>query len=298
MSGYIGAVQVGSGGSPVLIGSTLYGTCATAAATAAKVVTLANFDAEVRGVTIHVKFTSGNTATSSVTLQVGSVVTAYPVSGNCVCSAGEVIAFTFEDENNTKTWRANHSIKIDTSNNIVTAISGQEVNLATQTYVDNKTAGLSGLTGAMHFRGSVDPLPSAADAFSTYDSGDVVLGPNNKEYVYNKGATGAASAWIELGDEGSYVLQTSQTTGSVGSASGWDTGTLPQLGDTIPADDITNWDAGTASSATITNGVLVLTNSTTPTLAYTAKTIPNVTSVGTLPSLSVSSTPVIVPATT
>lgn len=298
MSGYIGAVQVGSTGSPVLIGSTLYGTCATAAATAAKQVTLTNFDAEVKGVTIHVKFTNGNTATSSVTLQVGSVVTAYPVSGNCVCNAGDVIAFTFEDENNTKTWRANHSIKIDTSNNIVTAISGQEVNLATQTYVDNKTAGLSGLTGAMHFKGAVDPLPSAADVFATYDGGDVVLGPNNKEYVYNKGATSAASAWIELGDEGSYVLQTSQTTGSVGSASDWNDGSLPELGDPIPADDITNWDEGSASSAVVTNGILVLTNSTVPTLSYTAKSIPNVTSVGSLPTLSVTSTNVVVPVTT
>ena len=297
MSGYIGAVQVGAEGSPILIGSTLYGTCSTAASSANKQVVLASFDAEVRGVTIHVKFTNGNTATSNVTLQVGSI-NAYRVSGNCVCEAGDVIAFTFEDENNTKTWRANHSIKIDTSNNIVTAISGQEVNLATQTYVDNKTAGLSGLTGAMHFKGSVNPLPSAADAFSTYDSGDVVLGPNNKEYVYNKGATGAGSAWIELGDEGSYVLQTSQTTGSAISTVSLNTGTLPELGDTIPADDITDWDAGTASSATITNGVLVLTNSTAPTLAYTPKAIPNVTSVGTLPSLSSSSASVIVPVTT
>lgn len=44
--------------------SVLYGTCDTAAATAAKVVTCADFDRLMTGVTIRVKFTYGNTAAS------------------------------------------------------------------------------------------------------------------------------------------------------------------------------------------------------------------------------------------
>lgn len=66
---YVGKVT--AGGATHLVGSTLYGTCSTAAATAAKVVTCANFDKLETGVTIHVKFTNTNTA-SNATLNVNS----------------------------------------------------------------------------------------------------------------------------------------------------------------------------------------------------------------------------------
>ena len=56
--GYISDVTVGGVNYPV--GSSLYGTCDTAASTAAKVVTMANFDTLKTGVTIHVLFTYGN----------------------------------------------------------------------------------------------------------------------------------------------------------------------------------------------------------------------------------------------
>lgn len=67
--GYIGKVKIGS--TTHLVGSTLYGTCSTAAGTAAKVVTCANFDTLITGVTIYVKFTNSNTATTP-TLNVNS----------------------------------------------------------------------------------------------------------------------------------------------------------------------------------------------------------------------------------
>lgn len=66
---YVGKVT--AGGSTHLVGSTLYGTCDTAAATAAKVVTCSAFDKLETGVTIHVKFTNGNSATNP-TLNVNS----------------------------------------------------------------------------------------------------------------------------------------------------------------------------------------------------------------------------------
>lgn len=66
---YVGNVT--ADGSTHLVGSTLYGTCSTAAGTAAKVVTCADFDHLLEGVTIHVKFTNSNTA-SNATLNVNS----------------------------------------------------------------------------------------------------------------------------------------------------------------------------------------------------------------------------------
>ena len=59
---YVGTVTVGS--DTHLVGATLYGTCSTAANTAAKVVNCPNFDTIVVGVMIAVKFSNGNTATS------------------------------------------------------------------------------------------------------------------------------------------------------------------------------------------------------------------------------------------
>ena len=57
---YVG--NVASGGELNLVASTLYGECASLASTAAKVVTIANYDALLIGTTIHVKFLYTNTA--------------------------------------------------------------------------------------------------------------------------------------------------------------------------------------------------------------------------------------------
>jgi len=96
MSSYIGKVQIGSG-DYILIGSTLYGECDTQAATAAKTVTLNSFDTVMNGVTIHVRFNNGNSATSGITLAVNTTG-AINVRGNCVCEENEIVAFTYKQE--------------------------------------------------------------------------------------------------------------------------------------------------------------------------------------------------------
>lgn len=70
-------------------------------------------------------------------------------------------------------------------------------------YVDEKTAGL---TGAMHFVGTSTTDPTAAGGptvtgVTSFSKGDVVL-YKKKEFVYD------GTKWVELGDEGSYVLKT------------------------------------------------------------------------------------------
>lgn len=66
----------------------------------------------------------------------------------------------------------------------------------------------------------------------------------------------------------------------------WDAGSAPTLGTAIPADDITAWTSNTPTSASVTNGVLTISTGTAANLAYTAKSIPNVTSAGSAPSLT------------
>lgn len=350
MASYIGKVQIGASGDQVLVGSTLYGVCSVAANQAAKEVTLPDFDAIMHGITVQVRFENGNSVTTGVTLKVGST-NPFPVTGNCVCAADDVIAFTLSQTGSGTVWYANHSILVqegtidgtirvageevavhglgsaayEDTTAFATAAQGQKADqampksggtftgpvildadptsamgAATKNYVDNIAQGLTDLTAPMHFIGETPAqdaeghpiLPDAQTSYENYVAGDVLL-VGDKEYVYSKGNNAANSQWILLGDEGSYALKSS--TASVGSASGWNAGTLPELGDAIEADDITNWDAGTASDATVNQGVLRLTNSTVPALAYTAKQVPNVTSLGTLPSLTVTPTTVVVP---
>lgn len=308
MSSYIGAVQIDSG-DQVLIGSTLFGTCPTDADNAAKTVTLSSFDHLLNGVTVYVKFIKGNTVTNNLTLQVNTT-NALSITGNCLCDINQVIAFTYENVSGIGYWRSNHNINgaMPISGGTFTGtIAGPSVSdssasgtLATVDYVRNKTAGLNGLTGAMHFigitttavtnGGTQDPTVDGV-VKNIKEAGDVVL-YETQEYVWN------GNAWQLLGDEGSYVLKTSQTTSSIGSASAWSAGSTPTLGTAIDADDITNWNAGSASEAVVQNGVLHITNSVAPILAYTAKTIPNVTNVGSVPSLTITDTTVTIPVTT
>lgn len=99
---YVGNVT--ADGSTHLVGSTLYGTCATAAGTAAKVVVCSDFDHLFTGVTIHVKFTYSNTA-ANATLNVNSTgaknlcrygTTRVGTTTKASWSAGAVISFTFD----------------------------------------------------------------------------------------------------------------------------------------------------------------------------------------------------------
>lgn len=177
-----------------------------------------------------------------------------------------------------------------TSTNVPT--SAAVVNL-----VNNVTAGL---TGAMHFKGTVDSLPVATNSttYSTYVAGDVIL-VGDKEYVYNKGNNAAESSWVLLGDEGSYALKTSTaevvktatltqnslptltiTTKNIPNIT--DVGTPTTLGTAFTIPNVTN--KGSAASFDVTDGTLTLNAGSAPTLG-TAFTVPNVISTGTVPTL-------------
>lgn len=62
-------------------------------------------------------------------------------------------------------------------------------------------------------------------------------------------------------------------------------GTAPTLGTAIPADDITAWTTNVPTSFTVSGEKLSIITGTAASLSYTAKSIPNVTSVGTAPTL-------------
>ena len=119
--GYVGKVT--ADGTTHLVGSTLYGTCSTAAATVAKVVTCSDFTTLITGVTIHVKFTETNTATNP-TLNVNSTgakaikmygTTAVGANTNSAWYAGAIVSFTYDGTN----WLMNdHRTNTDTNTKV------------------------------------------------------------------------------------------------------------------------------------------------------------------------------------
>ena len=99
---------------------------------------------------------------------------------------------------------------------------------------------IGGLTGAMHFVGvsTTDPkgkTGATVAGHTAWAAGDVVL-YGNKEYVLKTAANEAAN-WVELGDEGSYVLKTTTVNGKALSSN-----------ITLSADDVEADAKGTAQS--------------------------------------------------
>ena len=70
MASYI--AQVNIGGTLYPVGSSLYGTCATEAATATKTATVNGFDTLTTGVTVFIKFTYANTSSTAAKLGINS----------------------------------------------------------------------------------------------------------------------------------------------------------------------------------------------------------------------------------
>ena len=148
---YIAEVQIDSG-SMLPVGSSLYGICSVTAGAYEKTVALSNFDTLINGVTVHVKFTNGNSAplinplnnSENLTLKVGTTL-AQQISnpgGNINWSSGAVISFTYDE--NAHQWIANDSD------------SGQAITIQ-NTYSANSTDAISG-------KGVADALDDLGDA--------------------------------------------------------------------------------------------------------------------------------------
>ena len=162
------------------------------------------------------------------------------------------------------------------------------------------------------FDGTAGQLKSSGFTIAASVPADAKFTDTNTTYGNMTGATASAAGKAGLvpapaagkqtsflrGD-GTWVVPTdtntakASSTATVGSASGWSAGSLPTKGADIAADDITAWSAGTAASASVSKGVLTITNGTVPSLSFTARSIPNVTAVGSLPSLTVTNTTVV-----
>ena len=114
-------------------------------------------------------------------------------------------------------------------------------------------------------------LKAGGNVSVTNSSGTVTIAATDTKYTANTTSIGSASAGTAIAAD---------------DITAWSAGTVPTLGTAIPADDITAWTSNTPTSCAISGGVLTFTAGSAASLSYTAKSIPNVTSVGTAPSLS------------
>lgn len=173
---YAGQVETGSGvTSPVA--STLYGICNTPAATAAKIVTLPDYDELVVGTTVHVKFTNGNTA-ANPTLEVGTTAaqpiyqygTTVPgITAATSWAANSVVSFTYDGT----AWRMNDA----------------GANAAMIAYTDSKVAA----EATARETSIIKKIAPAYSSSSTYTSGDLCI---YNETLYRCNTTiSVAEAW-------------------------------------------------------------------------------------------------------
>ena len=165
--------------------------------------------------------TAMNTAESDI----ANIKDGTTVVGKATADAdGNNIAETYETKANVTSIAGNVSTLQTTVGEHTTDITALEANVGTlQTTVGGAGSGLvkdvndlksqiGGLSGAMHFVGTSTTDPTGGTVTiedkPEYEAveGDVVL-YGNKEYVYN------GTAWVELGDEGSFVLKTTTVNG-------------------------------------------------------------------------------------
>lgn len=98
----------------------------------------------------------------------------------------------------------------------------------------------------------------------------------------------ASELGISVGIEGETAMIGSASEGQTLTATyitDFQRGTLPEYGEVIEAHYVDDFTEGSEATATVSRGVLTLTDSVRPSLSVTKRTIPNVVALGTLPSL-------------
>ena len=168
--------------------SVLYGTCDTAAATAAKVVTCTDFDALMTGVTIRVKFDNANTAASpTVNINSTGAKSVYrfgstaPVDGNS-WNAGEVVELVYDGTSFFMTNADNIGAKQDTLTFDNAPTNGS-----------NNPVKSDGIYDALTTKADTDMVAEDFNAVTSYTAGSYCI-YEGKFYKFKNNHSGAWAA--------------------------------------------------------------------------------------------------------
>ena len=207
-------------------------------------------------------------------------------------SIGSASAGTAIKANNITAWSTGTLPTLGTNipaDDITSWSTGTLPKLGTAIAADDIT---SWTTGSLPTLGTAIP----ADDITSWTTGSLpTLGtsiPTDDITSWSTGTLPTLGSAISADDITSWSTGTLPTLGTAIPAddiTSWTTGTLPTLGTAIAADDITSWSTGTLPTASVEDEILTLTFGTLPALAYTSRSIPNVTGVGTLPNLEYTS---------
>lgn len=241
--------KITAGGTTHLVASSAYGTCSTGASTAAKVVTMSNFDTLITGMTIHVYFTYSNTATNP-TLNVNSKgakpiykygTTVPGTTAATSWQAGSIVSFTYNtNANSNGCWMMNDHLDDTNTNTTYTASTTSIGSASTGTAIsaDDITAWTTN-------------TPTVVTPATVVTGGTTAsITPVTKKTVVTSasGATAAVSNGVLTLTNGSF-----------------DTG-----------DSVTNGTAVTVYKDLTTGPAATVTAGTAASLSYTSKTIPNI----------------------
>ena len=128
---------------------------------------------------------------------------------------------------------------------------------------------ISGLTGAMHYKGVVEADPTISAPTGTYRAGDVVTN-GNVEYVYD------GTNWRIFGDEGSYALKTTTVTGTNGLTGGGALSSNQTISHATQTTGATTGTAVTSGSVNVVTGITTDTYAHVTSVEKTSVTLPTV----------------------
>ena len=157
-----------------MVGCALSATCATAAATAAKVAELTDGDVLADGMSVAVQFTNGNTAASPLTLTVGGVTAnicdsrGQNIGGN-IWQAGNVVTFLYTFG---KFLLLNCVVDEVTLNNMNSVSSNAVAKLATQPIYAEVACAIKGIIRFFKFGTMVIANYFAADNTDMVDTAE------------------------------------------------------------------------------------------------------------------------------
>lgn len=282
-----------------LIGSTLYGTCDTAAATAAKVVTLSDFDKLMVGITVHVRFKYSNTV-ANPTLNINSTgakaIARYGIDGTIVkpgttvtesWPAGAIIAVTYVEVSSTGYWVLNDQPALTTTtvNSVTagTAISADDItawNAGSPTVIATETKTIPNVT-------SVGSAPTLGTAFTIPNVTAAGTAPSmtksNVEFygvdTINNAIPSAtiSEGVLTFGTPTATITKTAKKTATYISA--WSAGSATTLGTAFTVPNVTSvGSAPTLGTAISVESVKTNTAGVAPTLTYTSVSITPYTS--------------------
>ena len=299
---YISELQIDNG-AIIPIGSSLYGICTSGVNAYTKEVSLDNFNALVRGVTVHVKFTNGNSAplvnpndsSQYLKLKVGSTSAQQILNpgGNINWSSGAVISFTLDGDTEPYNWIVNDSD------------SGAEITIE-QHYNSNSSNAISGsgvseALGDLNGKGVITSIVESGTG-ANKTSTDLPTTNAVTSYIDSKtaGITGAmhfvGSTSTALTDGATTSTLTPKTSGSLSKTTNFIAGDVVLYNDAEYVWNGATWEilGDESSYALKTNTEDVIKTATfTPDVPGSLTTkdtsIPNVTSAGSAATFSVAS---------